>query len=254
MDYTIFFSGSDTRSDGYCSMCGFSMPAVHVAGSIAGLQGVLAPERAAATAWAGLKTEEQRLCAERVVDFVVERVTGFGLRLEVGIVEVDDDDPDFPEEMAIRLLEEALIRRGDDGNWSVLCQDRRLPGPIRRADLSGSSVRIDRIEPAGSDDLVCCQVADLFAAAAAFSRSRANRYLTWALAMGDTDISLGTERGLRISEEEHQKFILLRHLNRKCRSLDLGVSLISCGFLWTPNPENPVNFRHFGPRPGAGAS
>lgn len=256
-NYAIFVSGSDAGSEQYRSLCGFSMPADRVEPTGALLRRLMEAERIGRIQWSDLVEKKYRLIAEKCIDQVLEKIVECDLRVDIAVwdslIEAESDpDPEACDpiaHMVLCLMEEAARWRQSPGVWSVYC-DARLDiewSRVRAALADSGSCR--RVETIASAESPCCQVADLFAGVAAFSRNRAKKFIAWAGPTEERRVHFEQQREGVLSALDRENFKFLGHLNRECRSRSLGVSLMSCGYLWTPNPENPVNFRHYGPRP-----
>lgn len=103
---------------------------------------------------------------------------------------------------------------------------------------------LEEIRPVSSGEHPLLQVADLFAGMAVFSRDKFRDYKAWLptargqyhLLAGDKDYTVAPSR---ITE---QRFQVLQEFVSLCKKRKLGVSLQTQGGLWTPKPENPLNF------------
>jgi len=108
---------------------------------------------------------------------------------------------------------------------------------------------IDDITPSKSRERPLLQLADLFAGLAVFSREKFNEYQVWLRsASGQTLLFEDETLASDPSRRTRERFRVLKILDEECKRRKLGVSLKTrCG-LWTPNPENPINFWMYEPQ------
>jgi hypothetical protein len=108
---------------------------------------------------------------------------------------------------------------------------------------------IVEIEEVDSKEEVLAQIPDLFAGLAAFSRLSYPRYLKRYGTLKRYGIlseqEEENEQEEKLTGSERYRFKLLGYFNRCCKKHKFGVSLKSSEGLWTPNPNNPINFWTF---------
>lgn len=113
---------------------------------------------------------------------------------------------------------------------------------------------IQSISPASSASKPLLQLADLFAGLSVFSRTHYDTFETWRKRQegqisffasdGDKELTRNQEMSRSMRERCH----VLQHFDRLCKSKELGVSLRTRKGLWTPDPENPINFWPYEPQ------
>jgi len=113
-------------------------------------------------------------------------------------------------------------------------------------------LHFEHIETRSSKDEPIVQLADLFAGFARFSREKGKRYWSW-LKTEETKCQpslflIEDNNSGEISKADKARFSLLREFDNFCKKRKLGVSLKEKKYLWTPNPENPVNFWSYEPQ------
>ncbi len=87
------------------------------------------------------------------------------------------------------------------------------------------------------------QVADLFAGLAVFSKDKFKEYHKWLEATSIQRKLFENELdATNTSKRLVERFLVLKHFDDECKKRKLGVSLNRKLGLWTPNPENPINF------------
>jgi len=108
---------------------------------------------------------------------------------------------------------------------------------------------IEEIQAVSSETYPLLQLADLFAGLAVFSREKFDDYQNWLQATSrqgclfdEDDTSADPSRSSR------ERFKLLKEFDRLCKARKLGVSLKTNHGLWTPKPENPINFWMYEPQ------
>jgi hypothetical protein len=109
---------------------------------------------------------------------------------------------------------------------------------------------IAEIAPAISADAPVVQLADLFAGLAAFSRAKYDEFAQWKTEHGPElqfwqpgESAQGT-----ISAIAQERFVVLERFNNRCKAKKLGVSLTTKRGLWTPRPQDPLNFWVYQPQ------
>ena len=99
-----------------------------------------------------------------------------------------------------------------------------------------------------SADTPLCQLADLMAGMAAYTRTNANLVRRQMDEPTDQGTLLGMSDRETPSTAEKSRFRVVSHLYWKCKAHRLGVSLHECGYLRTRDPTKPINFWHYEPQ------
>jgi hypothetical protein len=98
------------------------------------------------------------------------------------------------------------------------------------------------------------QLADLFAGMSRFSHEQGTECCRWLSSKGNPEqlllpaFSVDGSAIELVSKSSECRFMLIRELLKLCRKFKLGVSLETEKRLWTPNPNNPLNFWHYTPQ------
>ena len=96
------------------------------------------------------------------------------------------------------------------------------------------------------------QLADLFGGMAAFSREKGERYQKWLSTQQSQQqlafIEVEEDLGAELSKGDKVRFKLLYEFDTLCKRSRMGVSLKTRGYLWTPDPANPINFWNYEPQ------
>ncbi len=133
----------------------------------------------------------------------------------------------------------------------------RLRGTQRQLVLNDSGyIDIDNIWQKKSHEEPLVQVADIFAGLGRYSRTEAD---TLPLAIADMEeeqvrerqpalISCDTRGSRNLSHSQKARVKLVKYFIERARSLKLGISIRTSGYLCTPNPNRPINFWHYEPQ------
>jgi hypothetical protein len=108
---------------------------------------------------------------------------------------------------------------------------------------------IEDIQPVQSEGNPLLQLADVFAGMAVFSRANFEEYQSWIASMSPEIPMLGeAEATAGPSRASEQRFQVLKNFDDLCKGRKLGVSLRQKRGLWTPKPQNPINFWIYEPQ------
>lgn len=225
--------------------------------------------------WQKLKDAKYRHCAIKLLDLAWRLLSSADARVDVVVwdnhdarhaVQGRDDAGNFGR-MFFHLHSNALRRRPRLSRWHLFPDERvEIDWDTVRACLDAVGQRRDYVKyPLLGDFLAdphyeisefrqvqshkepCCQIADLFAGLAVFSRSHYSLYEQWVsrLAPG---LGLWDEPAIDLSNREKNRFRVLEYFNHGCKSRRLGVSLKTFRGLHTPKPSNPINFWLYEPQ------
>lgn len=96
------------------------------------------------------------------------------------------------------------------------------------------------------------QLADLFAGMAWYSRKFGSEIVEWLKNHEQADQHSLIESEVceqkELKKQEQVRFELIAHLGELCKRHKLGVSLRERRHLWTPEPDNPINFWNYEPQ------
>ncbi len=225
--------------------------------------------------WKKLDGAKRRFAAEKLCRFAAERAFARQLRVDVLVWDIEDsrhkiarrDDIANLERMYYHLFRNVLrVRWPDNAVWKLhpdehtaldweTVQDclanKSSSVELERSLFTGGQFRmrlrrefgIEEIQPVSSGAHPLLQLADLFAGLAVFSRDKFDEYHRWAQATSPQaclfDESEASDAPSRSSRE---RFQVLKALDELCKERKLGVSLKTNHGLWTPQPQNPINF------------
>ncbi len=225
--------------------------------------------------WKHLKSKRESQAACDIVDCAVLLACQRQLRIDVLAWDITDSRHDIPRRDDVKnlqimyhhVLKDVLGNRWkDEAKWSIhpdrfdkldLAKEREIleyiaTGPRdlhgrNRASQQSNNIdqelyRVCDIRFAVSAESTPIQLADLFAGLAVHSAEDHRLFSSWLdRANGQLELS-GVGDDLSLSKRQSARFPVLKHLDEKCKSAKLGVSLNSKRRLWTPNPANPINF------------
>lgn len=231
--------------------------------------------------WQKLRQARERFAAERMCDFAVDAALRQQVRVDVLIWDIEDsrhkirsrDDIENLQRMYYHLFCNVLRARWPNNavwrlhpdehsamDWQTV-EDclQNVAGRIERERSLFTGGRfqlrlrrefgIEEIRSVSSSDQPLLQLADLFAGMAVFSREQFNEYQKW---LNQTGSQLkffeDQDDTPRASGSSKERFQVLQHFDVTCKSRRLGVSLKKKRGLWTPSPDNPLNFWMYKPQ------
>lgn len=225
--------------------------------------------------WNKLKDAKYRFCALKFIEAVISFIGRHDARIDVLIWDTHDsrhripgrDDTANFERMFFHLHSQALKRRPRNAIWKIFPDNRigidwetikqclRAVGekaefielPLLNEFFLDQYYQIEKFNEVKSEDHPCCQVADLFAGLAVFSKTHYEPFKQWTNRKSP-NLDLFPENSLVLSNREDNRFEVLKYLNECCKSRRLGVSLDTFRCLCTRNPRYPINFWHYEPQ------
>lgn len=221
--------------------------------------------------WEKLRGARERFAAIKMCEFAVEMALEGKLRVDVLIWDIQDsrhnvkgrDDIANLHRMYYHLFKNVLRERWpDDSVWRLHPDEHtamdwnsikvfldRVSSRLETYKLSAYTFGIKFREEFGIKDIVplkseypLLQLADLFAGLAVFSWDNFDEYQRWLTIFSEE------ENSIRLSKKKRERFRVLKFFNETCKNYKLGVSLNSRKGLWTPKPNNPLNFWMYDPQ------
>jgi hypothetical protein len=275
MNFIAYSDESYSTAERYRSIATFSFPEENHRQIREELTAILEGSKVSEFKWHRLKDAKYRFCAIKLIQAVVGFIGKYNARIDVLIWDTHDsrhrisqrDDLANFGRMFFHLHSQALRRRPRNTIWKIY--------PDKRIDIDWASVRdclravggkvevielpllneffldqyyhIEKFNEVESQDHPCCQVADLFAGLAVFSKTHYRLYKEWAKKRMPS-LGLFQESSLTTTNREENRFDVLKYLNECCKEKKLGVSLDTFSCLFTPNPQRPINFWHYKPQ------
>jgi hypothetical protein len=225
--------------------------------------------------WKKLQGAKERFAAEKLCRFAVDKAAAGRLRVDVLVWDIGDsrhkiakrDDLANLERMYYHLFRNVLRARWPDDavwrlhpdehtalNWRTVqdcLENVSTTDEVDRSLFTGGQFRIrlrrefglEEIQPVSSGEHPLLQLADLFAGMAVFSHEKFCEYQGWREATSQQkrlfDEAAASKDPSRSSKE---RFVVLNIFDSLCKQKKLGVSLKTKLGLWTPRPQNPINF------------
>lgn len=276
MEFVAYTDESNVTAARYRSICAVTLPLDQLPSVTEHLMAILQDSQVSEFKWEKVRTAKYRFCALKLIDHAIDRCRRFRWRLDVIVWDTQDarhavsnrDDRKNFERMFFHLLKNAMCRRELNAEWELLPDEKLdvdwvtvrdclqsagrwkayFEHPLLNEAFSEQFFRLARLRTVRSCDEPACQVADLFAGLAAFSRTMAHQYREWRTATAPQQDLLSQSVSPTTSNSERERFAVLDHFAERCRAMTLGVSLRTKGYLLTPNPENPINFWHYQPQ------
>ena len=231
--------------------------------------------------WKNLAGARERFAAEKLCECTIARACVGQLRVDVLVWDMEDsrhkvvkrDNIANLERMYYHLFRNVLrMRWPHDAVW-LLCPDEHTALDwetvqdclgaagatlqVERSLFTGGEFRlrlrrefgVEEIKPVPSATCPLLQVADLFAGLAVFSRQKYDDYQRWKVTTeGQRSLFDESQEVFNPSRSMRERFHVLSKFDQVCKTRKLGVSLKDRRGLWTPNPENPINFWTYKPQ------
>lgn len=276
MIYGAFSDESSHTQGRFRSIASVSLPAEEVPLLQAKLEKLLTDASLDELKWSELRGRKRIAAAQKFLDVAIEEAVRGRLRIDTVIWDIEDfrhrvtdrDDLRNYERMYFHLHRSLMARRGAGAKWhlrpdeqiqidwstleSCLAADGTFntgaDHPLLSREFASLPPMLLTMKQVKSHDQSICQLADLFAGIAAYSRERSGviRALLRA-ADGQGTLIAGIDAP-NISKKDEQRFSLVQKLNGECKRHRLGVSLRTGGYFQTKDPANPINFWHYEPQ------
>lgn len=275
MKYGAFSDESRHTAARFRSIASVSLPASEVVAISTKLSGILTASGIREFKWVDLNGARERLGALKLVDFVFDVLLGAGGRVDVLTWDTRDsrhavvgrDDIRNFERMYFHLHRALMERRELGAEWHLRPDERvdvdwttiesclgavgrwrrHFEHPLLQEVFSERFFEVKTLKQVESSAQPLCQLADLFAGMAPYSRERSD-LIRAQLLKSEGQESLFDEPALTGSRRDMERFIVIERLYRRSRGLKLGLSLRTDGFLRTRDPRAPVNFWHYSPQ------
>jgi len=231
--------------------------------------------------WKKMDGAKARFAAEKLCRFGVDKACAGQFRVDVLVWDTEDsrhkianrDDIANLQRMYYHLFRNVLRARWLDNaiwrlypdehtalNWETVgdCLENKSTSiEVDSSLFTGDQFRtrlrqqfsIEEIQAVSSGEHPLLQLADLFAGLAVFSRSKFDDYEKWLEASSPQDPLFDTaDASDNPSRSSRERFQVLKEFNHLCKQRELGVSLKKRRGLWTPKPDNPINFWMYEPQ------
>lgn len=226
--------------------------------------------------WHELTSAKRRWCALQLIDSVLDDLFHFDGRVDVLVWDTHDlrhrvanrDDNKNYERMYFHLHRTLMLKRPLESEWHLRPDEKMgidwgtlqkcLSGAGSRKKFYGATLlseefsvaqfQVRSLDQVRSCDRPICQLADLFAGMAAYSRTHVGKVSAWMLKESRQIPLLDDGPAQTLSNADRERLPVIAHLNHRCKAQKLGLSLRSSGYLQTPNPTGPLNIWHYKPQ------
>ena len=275
MNFIAYSDESYSTSERYRSIATFSFTVESHQKIRSQLLAILKDSDISEFKWHKLRDAKYRFCALKFIEAVMGFLGEHDARIDILIWDTHDsrhrtpqrDDTANFERMFFHLHSQALKRRPRNARWKIY-PDRRLEidwdtvtqclqavgkrievvdSPLLNSFFADSYYQIQEFSQVKSHEHPCCQVADLFAGIAVFSKTHYDVFRKWHK-QNIPNLNLFKDEDLSLSNRELNRFEVLKCLDESCKRKKLGVSLRTFGCLCTRNPSYPINFWHYEPQ------
>lgn len=276
MQYSVFSDESYTTAERYRSIAAFSFPNEYFEDINSNLKEILKESDVKEFKWQKLKNAKYRFCAEKLLLYILDNLFDKEIRIDALIWDTQDsrhniqrrDDISNFERMFFHLLKNVMTKRGKDTIWNIYPDERHeidwltvnkclenvgkwreifcdsLFGDV----ISKQFYQINTFKQIRSTGEPCCQIADMFAGLAIFSKKSYFKYNDWC-SNNDPQLCLFEAKSkTSFTNKENERFKILNICVLKCKSKRLGVSINSKKCLCTFDPNKPINFWHYIPQ------
>lgn len=226
--------------------------------------------------WKWVRSAKFRFGAIKLIDLLFTHVLPAGGRIDALIWDTRDsrhairgrDDIKNYERMFFHLHRNLMKRRERGAKWHIRPDERvdvawdtlksclgsvglwrsHFEHPLLRETFSERFFEISTLEEVSSTEKPLCQLADLFAGIAPYSRDRSSVVRHLCTEDSGQGYLFGPDPDVRATKADIERSPVIIHLSRGCKARRLGVSLLSKGYLCTRDPSRPVNFWHYEPQ------
>lgn len=276
MEYVVTSDESRYTAARFRAIGAISGPGAHVAQWELALRDALASSGVDELKWRKLTSAKGRLCALKFLAVLFGDILPGEGRVDVVIWDTHDerhevirrDDTANYERMFFHLHCHLMGQRENGSIWHLRPDEQsaidwntlqhclvargrwpdRLEPALWAPDWSTRRFRVRSLTAVRSVEEPLCQLADLFAGMAPYTRTKARLMKQM----------LGEQRGQRtllsdpeaatVSSSDRERFPVILELWNRCKERALGVSFATNGYLQTKKPSAPINFWHYRPQ------
>ena len=273
MEYTAYTDESYISGERYRSICSFSFKTEAENDIRKNLLAILNESEVQEFKWQKVKDAKYRFCADKLVNFIVNSLHKFYIRIDVVVWDTHDsrhsipgrdDDANF-ERMFFHLLSNSMRRREQKSKWNIYPDEKMginwnivhdclkavgnwkkyIHSPLFGDFFKGNYYTIQNFREIDSQLFPCCQISDFFGGICVFSKNNYDKYSQWKESQLP---SLFKQESPQLTNREEFRFEVMDNLNIQCKKRKLGVSLKRKKCFSTPNPNNPINFWYYKPQ------
>ena len=272
MDYAVFSDESRHTEGRYRSLAAVSVPAGEVVALTKHLHDALQLDSHGELKWKNVRRARIRDRAIAVIDVLLACIS-IGVRVDVLTWDTKDSRHDVPdrddvanyERMFFHLHRVLMERRAAQTRWHIrpdeqvnidwdtIAQCLNSSGTWRTGrNITALSPEFRYFVPSvltfrevNSAETPLCQLADLLAGMAAYTRSNADIVRRQIDEPEEQQTLFGNEEQATPGTADQHRFRVISHLYCKCKERKLGVSIRKFGYLRTHDPAMPINFWHY---------
>lgn len=275
--YDIFADESGYSDGRFRSIAAVSAPAARVPDIQVKLQCVLDEHGIEDFKWREIRSPKTVKCAKDFIDCLFRFVANDSLRVDVVVWDTEDarhaiegrDDIKNYERMFFHLHRSAIKMRENDAEWHFRPDEQlQIDWPTIHSCLSSRGTwTIGHIQQSLPSEFYqlrpqvksfkevdsatpLCQLADLMAGVARYTRWRSKRVLHQLHNDSKQSNLFNEDPPVEISSRDKVRFQIIDKLYYGCLQHSLGVSLKTNGYFITKDPKRPVNFWHYKPQHG----
>jgi hypothetical protein len=276
MEYAVFSDESYISAERFRSIGAVSFPRVFISEIKENIKEILKSSGVNEFKWKKLKDSKYRFCAEKLIHYLFEGIFPKELRVDVIVwdtrnsrhnIRGRDDIANF-ERMFFHLMKSVMTRREKESDWYVYPDERMeidweiiqdclesvgkwreyFDNPLLGDAFSVQFFNIRELRHINSKKTPCCQIADLFAGMAVFSKNYYEKFCEWCKKVEQQHCLFDSSEDVQFSKMEEERLYILKLFVDRCKKRRLGVSIKTNRCLNTPNPDNPINFWHYIPQ------
>lgn len=276
MEFSVFTDESYITAERYRSIAAFSFPSLYLEEINKSLKNILIKSNVNECKWQKLKNAKYRFCVEKFIEYIINQLYDKNIRIDVLIWDTQDsrhsiqgrDDILNFERMFFHLLKNVMTKRGINTIWNVFPDEKHdidwytineclvktgkwhkiFHDSLFGNEISEQFYHIKTFKQISSASEACCQIADLFAGLAVFSKKSYTQYNSWCLDNDPQMFLFKTDEKPTFTNKENERFRILNSFESKCKKKRLGVSIKSKKCLYSFNPQKPLNFWHYVPQ------
>lgn len=276
MEYAVYSDESYISAERFRSICAISFPRSFTDEIHNEIEAILKNSGVSEFKWQKLNDAKYRFCAQKLNKYLFENLFRKKVRVDVIIWDTQDsrhkiqgrDDIANFERMFFHLMKNLMKRRGRDAHWYLYPDERmgidwgtikdclRNAGKWREyfeSQLFGDAFseqffHIRDLDQVDSKKVPCCQIADLFAGMAVFSKNCYDKFDKWCRLQNPQFCLFEQQEKFDFTNRERERFTVLKPFVEECKCLKLGVSIKKNKCLHTFDPTNPLNFWSYTPQ------
>lgn len=275
--YTVFSDESYiTGGERYQSISSVSLPSESVKVLTNELVRLFVESNVKEFKWAKLANAKYRFAAIKIYEHLINNWILRRLRIDTLIWDTQDKRHDVPGRddtanlgrMYFHLLKVVMEKREAESIWSIFPDEhvaldwhtlhdciksvgnwtKVFQLPIFGVFDERKSFYIEEFRQVQSKKAPICQASDFFAGISVFSINKFKDYKIWLTEKNGQLQLFKLESTPKLSNRDKERFPVLHSFVSLCKLKKLGVSIESKKRLWTPNPNNPINFWYYVPQ------